>query len=372
MTAVQLVPTDGVVLDPRRVVPCLSSCPWSHHDLLGEILLRSCCPHHGLWSENWNSSMHDPDVLALLCENSSRSIPLDGSLLSPHESNQISLSELLSFSATFPQQCLLNSPLAVFLCPGNPCSLSHHVPPVERGLRILIVYCDCLFVLVCPSSSSWVPASTHWLGENPPMFAWRFLVSRHCIPPVIHESGNCVIIKYSAERCREFLRACRRSLNTLVRAPHGLHVFRRITYNMETGEEIADDTEYDLMQEGRMERSLPDGVTYIRTRFHVLEEFEHECPWIGTTTFRLKPLETELADYVIDPKDTKRTMTKGQRKQLEQEVENLEEKTWCFGLFWPGEKLSCPCTGRLSSSCSADVPCWQGFFKQLAMKHAHR
>ena len=118
----------------------------------------------------------------------------------------------------------------------------------------------------------------------------------------------------------------RSEATTFEKAPPGLHVVRRITYNMENGEEIADETEYDLMQEGREERLLPNGVTYIRTRFHVFEDFEDESPWIGTTTFRLKPLETELADYVMDPKDTKRTMTKGQRKQLEQEVENLEEK----------------------------------------------
>ena len=91
----------------------------------------------------------------------------------------------------------------------------------------------------------------------------------------------------------------RSDATTFEKAPHGLHVVRRITYNMENGEEIADETEYDLMQEGRMERPLPNGVTYIRTRFHVFEDFEDECPWIGTTTFRLKPLETELADYVM-------------------------------------------------------------------------
>ena len=49
--------------------------------------------------------------------------------------------------------------------------------------------------------------------------------------------------------------------------------------------------------------------------------------------FHLKPFEHELAVYVMGPKDTKRTTTKGQRKQLEKEMEGPEEKgvaLWCL------------------------------------------
>ena len=92
---------------------------------------------------------------------------------------------------------------------------------------------------------------------------------------------------------------------------------------MDNGEGIADETEQEFTREGREQRKLPEGDSYIRTRFHVFEDFEDECPWIGTTNFRLKPLEHELAHYVMDPTDTKRTMTKGQRKQLEKEIEDF-------------------------------------------------
>lgn len=108
------------------------------------------------------------------------------------------------------------------------------------------------------------------------------------------------------------------------KGPLGVQLVRRATINTDTGETIADETVTELHRGNNLTRKLPEGVSNI-----TVAEPDEAKPWTGTATFKLIPLSEETKEkfYDMDPQeDTRRAMTRGQRKNFVREVEELEEK----------------------------------------------
>ena len=115
------------------------------------------------------------------------------------------------------------------------------------------------------------------------------------------------------------------------RGPVGAHLVKRMTYDAETDELLASDDIKDLMGPLAVERELPEGVHNIRTDFHMEDVYIEGKIWTGSTIFKLKTMDPwggeALRPYEIDPqKDRRRYLTKGQKKNLEQDIEDVEEK----------------------------------------------
>ena len=71
---------------------------------------------------------------------------------------------------------------------------------------------------------------------------------------------------------------------------------------------------------------------------------ESEKPWIGSTEFKLIPIEDELRTKKLDLEDgSKKVMTRGQKKRLAKEVQQLEDEDHAMWSVLRGQKPMFPC-----------------------------
>ena len=97
---------------------------------------------------------------------------------------------------------------------------------------------------------------------------------------------------------------------------------------MDDGSVVADEGSRELMDLSNLTRELPEGVIDVRTEYHYYDDTEDQSYWTGTTTFRVKPFGTYEKEkkYELDQEpERKRALTRGQKKGLLKEVENLED-----------------------------------------------
>ena len=126
----------------------------------------------------------------------------------------------------------------------------------------------------------------------------------------------------------DILTKTHRGVTTFQRGPLGVHLMRRVTYNLQSGEVLGDDGELELLDAEKLDRPLPGGAQDIKVEHHFVDERAEEKPWTGSTLFRLKEIEDceKEKAYDIDPREDKRRfMTKGQKKALEKEIESVAE-----------------------------------------------
>lgn len=111
------------------------------------------------------------------------------------------------------------------------------------------------------------------------------------------------------------------------RGPHGVHLKRRVTRDLDTGEQLADEDENQLSDKTSLTRAL-DKMRNITTDFYFYEEYPDGKPWTGQTEFKIKPLDEELQEsrYRLEPDDQARTLKKGQRKHLSEVAVAMEER----------------------------------------------
>ncbi len=111
------------------------------------------------------------------------------------------------------------------------------------------------------------------------------------------------------------------------RGPHGVHLKRRITRDLDTGEQLADEDEFELSNKTSLTRAL-DKMRNSATEFYFYEEYPEGKPWTGQTEFKIKPLDGELQEsrYRLGPEDETKTLKKGQRKYLSAAAETMEER----------------------------------------------
>ena len=111
------------------------------------------------------------------------------------------------------------------------------------------------------------------------------------------------------------------------RGPHGVHLKRRVTRDLDTGEQLADEDENQLSDKTSLTRAL-DKMRNITTDFYFYEEYPDGKPWTGQTEFKIKPLDEELQEsrYRLEPDDQARTLKKGHRKHLSEVAVAMEER----------------------------------------------
>ena len=111
------------------------------------------------------------------------------------------------------------------------------------------------------------------------------------------------------------------------RGPHGVHLKRRVTRDLDTGEQLADEDENQLSDKTSLTRAL-DKMRNLTTDFYFYEEYPEGKPWTGQTEFKIKPLDEELQEsrYRLEPDDQARTLKRGQRKHLSEVAGAMEER----------------------------------------------
>ena len=144
-----------------------------------------------------------------------------------------------------------------------------------------------------------------------------------------YTTGDVEVVRDNwREGYRQVFTRTSHGVNRFQAGPTGSRLVRRITTNLDTGGCIADEDERALNRVHQYTRLLPDGVRNVRSEFYLVDDVEDEKEWTGTTTFKLRPLTEELREEPcsLEPEvDRKRSMTKGQRKQLEKKIEVLED-----------------------------------------------
>ena len=144
-----------------------------------------------------------------------------------------------------------------------------------------------------------------------------------------YTTGDVEVVRDNwREGYRQVFTRTSHGVNRFQAGPSGARLVRRITTNLDTGGCIADENERALSRVHHYTRLLPDGVRNIRSDFYLVDDGEDEKEWTGTTTFKLKPLTEELREEPcsLEPEiDKKKSMSKGQRKQLEKKIEVLED-----------------------------------------------
>ena len=145
-----------------------------------------------------------------------------------------------------------------------------------------------------------------------------------------YASGDVEVVRDNwREGYRQIYTRTSHGVNRFQPGPGGARLVRRITTDLDTGELVADENEVELSREQEFTRLLPEEVRNIRTEFYMVEDIRDPSRWTGTTTFKLKPLPMDLREEPcnLEPEvDRKRSMTKGQRKQLEKKVEVMEDR----------------------------------------------
>ncbi len=143
----------------------------------------------------------------------------------------------------------------------------------------------------------------------------------------------------------DFLAKVTHGVERYQRGPRGVHLVRRVTINLEDGSVLADESGSELMNLAHMTRRLPENVTDIRTEYYYHDDYEDECSWTGSTTFRLKPLGEHQMErkYDLDQEqDRKRTLTRGQKKGLLKEIEHMEEADCAMWTVLTGRQAYLP------------------------------
>ena len=85
---------------------------------------------------------------------------------------------------------------------------------------------------------------------------------------------------------------------------------------------------------------------------------ESEKPWIGSTEFKLIPIEEELRTKKLDLEDgSKKVMTRGQKKRLAKEAQQLEDEDHAMWNVLRGQKPMFPRGWRALLEILQDAQC---------------
>ena len=138
-------------------------------------------------------------------------------------------------------------------------------------------------------------------------------------------TDNWVEMMDDAENLEMFTRTYRR-VRRFPMTPADYAMKRRVVENKDTGEVLADESREEMSDLDHCTRLIPGGATNLKVTWYYVPDQIEEKYWTGTTVFELKPLDEELRSEPCkwEPEDSKKVLTRGQKKQLRGEVGKME------------------------------------------------